>query len=147
MIDQQVFVPSAKMRPNLPLVNKEDVACFAESTGKVEVKTGGSGIGTSFIMNTYYAGTSTPHPGGISGPMGIHLNNTLAAGDYCIYSRSNIGCRDTFVLPSISHSPSLLWRSIKQILPAQGLGSIQPTFRWRTYTITTNGAMMPQPRC
>ena len=95
VIEQQVFVPY-RNATEFTLLNQEDVACFGESTGKIEIKAGGTGVGTSFVLNTYYAGTNTPHPGGISGPMGVHLNNTLAAGDYCIYSRSNIGCRDTF---------------------------------------------------
>lgn len=126
MIDQQVFVPY-KNATEFTLVNKEDVACFGESTGKVEVKAGGSGIGTSFIMNTYYAGTSTPHPGGISGPMGIHLNNTLAAGDYCIYSRSNIGCRDTFCF-TINQPFSKFVVAVNKTDPScTGLGSIQLT--------------------
>lgn len=124
IIEQQLFVPY-KNATEFTLVNKEDVACFGESTGKVEVKAGGSGVGTSFIMNTYYAGTSTPHPGGISGPMGIHLNNTLAAGDYCIYSRSNIGCRDTFCF-TINQPFSKFVVEVDKTDPScMGLGSIQ----------------------
>lgn len=125
-IETKAFVPF-RNATDFNLVNLENVACFGESTGKVEVKAGGTGVGTSFIMNTYYAGTSNPHPGGISGPMGVHLNNTLASGDYCIYSRSNIGCRDTFCF-TITQPSSKMEVSVNKIDPSCiGLGSIQLT--------------------
>lgn len=124
IIDELIYVPF-RNATEFSLINKEDVACFGEATGKIEVKAGGTGVGNSFVMNTYYAGTNTPHPGGISGPMGIHLNNTLEAGDYCIYSKSNIGCKDTFCF-TINQPFSKLVVGVEKTEPScTGPGSIK----------------------
>ncbi|MBK8699500.1 MAG: gliding motility-associated C-terminal domain-containing protein [Saprospiraceae bacterium] len=122
-IEKYVFIPY-KYQTNFTVNLLEDVKCFGEATGRIEVKAGGVGVGTNFSLNVYDQATGQPHPGGINGPMGVHLNNTLEAGSYCLFSRSNLGCLDTFCFDIKQPATKLVVSAVKTDPSCIGQGSI-----------------------
>ena len=95
-VERNVFVPY-KNTATFTVMNKVDVKCFGEKTGQIAIQA--SGTGTNYSINIYEEITKKIYPNGVNGPMGVHLNNDLAAGSYYVVAKSlspQMGCLDTF---------------------------------------------------